>query len=86
MQLHIVQILHLDLKPANILMDDYGHAYLSDFGISRVLSTLEACTAVTGASGTPHYMYVPRSARHQYTSDLCVLMWLSFLQLNCTSL
>ncbi len=56
-QLHAVHILHLDLKPANILLDDYSHAYLSDFGISQVLSTLEACTAVTGVSGTPHYMY-----------------------------
>ena len=57
MQLHAVHILHLDLKPANILLDDYSHAYLSDFGISQVMNTLEACTAVTGISGTPHYMF-----------------------------
>ncbi len=25
MQLHAVHILHLDLKPANILLDDYSH-------------------------------------------------------------
>ena len=55
-QLHDAHILHLDLKPGNVLLDKYGHAYLSDFGISFALRTLEACTSVTGASGTPHYM------------------------------
>ena len=55
-QLHALHILHLDLKPGNVLLDDCGHAYLSDFGISRTLSTLEACTAVTHMAGTPHYM------------------------------
>ena len=57
-QLHAMHILHLDLKPGNVLLDDCGHAYLSDFGISHALRTLEACTAVTTSSGTPHYMQV----------------------------
>lgn len=55
-QLHAMHILHLDLKPGNVLLDDHGHAYLSDFGISHALSTLEACSVVSGAAGTPHYM------------------------------
>ena len=58
MQLHgsKPKVLHLDLKPPNILLDEHGHAYLSDFGISRALQTLESCPAVTSLSGTPHYM------------------------------
>ena len=59
-QLHDLHILHLDAKPGNVLLDDYGHAYLADFGISRTLRTLEFCTVLTHSEGTPHYMYVLR--------------------------
>ena len=55
-QLHAVNIWHLDLKPGNVLLDEYGHAYLSDFGISYALRTLEACTLLTSIAGTPYYM------------------------------
>ena len=55
-QLHAVDVWHLDLKPANILLDEHRHAYLSDFGISYALQTLQSCTALTSMAGTPHYM------------------------------
>ena len=55
-ELHAVGVWHFDLKPANILLDKYHHAYLADFGISYALQTLQSCTAVTGWAGTPHYL------------------------------
>ena len=70
-QLHALHILHLDLKPGNILLDDCDHAYLSDFGISHALRTLEACTAVTSSSGTPHYMCVHSLPPLRCLFDLC---------------
>lgn len=43
-QLHAANTLHLDLRPSNILLDEYGHAYAADFGISYALRSMEACT------------------------------------------
>jgi len=36
---HAVGVLHLDIKPANIFVDDSGAALLADFGQSQLLST-----------------------------------------------
>ncbi len=33
---HRLEVLHRDVKPANILLSGYGHAQLADFGIARV--------------------------------------------------
>lgn len=58
---HDMDLVHRDVKPSNILLDEEGNAWLSDFGTARVL---DATANLTGSSliGTPQYMS-PEQAR-----------------------
>lgn len=57
-------VLHRDLKPSNILMDDDGGAYLTDFGIARILGETSGAITTQGVVGTPSYMS-PEQAQGQ---------------------
>ena len=47
-------VLHRDIKPGNILMDDDGEPYLADFGLARLIGE-QGLTQHGVFVGTPHY-------------------------------
>ena len=54
---HQQKIIHRDVKPANILVDQVGTPLLSDFGIAKMLTSSDAQLTATGVGiGTPDYM------------------------------
>lgn len=59
---HQQGIIHRDLKPGNIMLDEHGNAYLSDFGIARVMGSDLTGSAIIG---TPAYMS-PEQAQSGY--------------------
>ncbi len=56
------QILHRDVKPANIMMDANGEPMLMDMGIAKRIHEDSDLTTIGMAMGTPHYMS-PEQAR-----------------------
>lgn len=52
---HKAGLLHRDVKPSNILIDDDDYAYLIDFGIARATGE-RALTSVGAVMGTFYYM------------------------------
>ena len=71
---HSRGVLHMDIKPENIIMEEFGTVYLTDWGLSRLSNRYprqaEAVTlspeavggAVSGVVGSPSYMS-PEQAR-----------------------
>lgn len=53
---HRQGVIHRDIKPSNIMIDGDGNAFLTDFGIARMIEGTEGLTASGIAVGTPNYM------------------------------
>lgn len=56
---HRENVIHRDIKPQNILVDDGGRIYVTDFGIAKMYASEPAGTKITNTGmvvGTPEYM------------------------------
>ncbi|MEO0452561.1 MAG: protein kinase [Verrucomicrobiota bacterium] len=81
---HSKNILHLDIKPKNIYLNEYGEVYVGDWGLSRVVDpilleeklsydSLGQCTFYGHLTGTPGFMapeQCQKGAKKGYTSDI----------------
>ncbi len=69
---HEQNVVHRDLKPTNILLDEDGNAFLTDFGIAKILKTITgggSLTVTGNVLGTPTYM-APEQWRGEDASPL----------------
>ncbi len=59
---HEKGVLHRDLKPGNILIDDQGEPHVADFGLAKVLGANLELTEPGQQLGTPVYMAPEQAA------------------------
>ena len=79
---HARGVVHRDVKPANVLLDEAGRAYLADFGIARMLEGSSVATATGVIQGTPSYM-APEQAMGAKVDRLADVYALGVVAFEC---
>ena len=79
---HARGVVHRDVKPANVLLDEAGRAYLADFGIARMLEGSSVATATGLIQGTPSYM-APEQAMGAKVDRLADVYALGVVAFEC---
>ena len=74
-------VVHRDIKPDNIMFDEFGQSVLTDFGIAKAASG-QRLTGTGMSIGTPHYMS-PEQARAQTTDGRSDLYSLGVVAYQC---
>jgi serine/threonine protein kinase len=79
---HTHQVIHRDVKPADILIDQHGALLLGDFGIARLLQHSSSSATTHSIAGTAPYMAPeqvqgsPCPASDQYSLGIVLYEWL----------
>jgi serine/threonine protein kinase len=74
-------IVHRDIKPDNIMFDEFGQCVLTDFGIAKAASG-QRLTGTGMSIGTPHYMS-PEQARAQSIDGRSDIYSLGIVAFQC---
>ena len=72
---HSRGVLHRDVKPGNVLFDAAGRAYVSDFGLVKVVDAEHALTRSITLMGTPHYMAPEVAAQNVRSATIASDVW-----------